>query len=132
VRDKNGRYQFVDRIKDSMRRRGENISSAEVEAYVNDHPAVSETAAIGVPSDEGEDEVKVCVVLLNGTTVTPEDLHQFLVERMPAFMVPRYIEFVVDPERTEAMKRVKKPALRVDPLNARTWDARFARPVRTA
>ena len=86
----------------------------------------------GVPSDEGEDEVKVCVVLLDGTTVTPEDLHQFLVERMPAFMVPRYIEFVVDPERTEAMKRVKKPALRVDPLNARTWDARFARPVRTA
>lgn len=132
VRDKNGRYQFVDRIKDSMRRRGENISSAEVEAYVNDHPAVSETAAIGVPSDEGEDEVKVCVVLLDETTVTPEELHRFLIERMPAFMVPRYIEFVVDPERTEAMKRVKKPALRVDPLNARTWDARLGRPVRTA
>ena len=63
VRDERGRYHFVDRIKDSMRRRGENISSMEVEAYVNEHPAVSETAAIGVPSEHGEDEVKVCVVL---------------------------------------------------------------------
>jgi crotonobetaine/carnitine-CoA ligase len=99
---------------------------------VTDHPAVSEAAAIGVPSDEGEDEVKVCVVLLDGTTVTPKDLHQFLIKRMPTFMVPRYIEFVVDPERTEAMKRIKKPLLRVDPLNDRTWDTRFGRWVRTA
>ncbi len=124
VRDERGRYEFVDRITDSMRRRGENISSVEVEAYVNEHPAVSETAAIAVPSPEGEDEVKVCVVLLDGHELAPDDLHRFLVERMPAFMVPRYIEFVADPERTEAMKRIRKPALRVDPLNARTWDAR--------
>ncbi len=131
VRDERGRYQFVDRIKDSMRRRGENISSAEVEAFVTDHPAVSETAAIGVPSDEGEDEVKVCVVLLDGAALPPEELHRFLAARMPAFMVPRYIEFVADPERTEAMKRIKKPPLRADPLNDRTWDTRlggWARP----
>jgi carnitine-CoA ligase len=132
VRDERDRYQFVDRIKDSMRRRGENISSAEVEAYVTDHPAVSEAAAIGVPSAEGEDEVKVCVVLLEGTTLAPEDLHRYLAERMPAFMVPRYIEFVVDPERTEAMKRIKKPALRIDPLNDRTFDARLGGWVRPA
>ena len=110
VRDERGRYEFVDRITDSMRRRGENISSVEVEAYVNEHPAVSETAAIAVPSPEGEDEVKVCVVLLDGHELAPDDLHRFLVERMPAFMVPRYIEFVADPERTEAMKRIRKPA----------------------
>ena len=73
VRDENDQYQFVDRIKDSMRRRGENISSAEVEAYVSDHPAVSEAAAIGVPSDEGEDEVKVCVVLLEGAISRPRN-----------------------------------------------------------
>ena len=66
VRDGNGRYHFVDRIKDSMRRRGENISSMEVEAYVNEHAAVSETAAIAVPSEFGEDEVKVCVLLHDG------------------------------------------------------------------
>jgi crotonobetaine/carnitine-CoA ligase len=125
LRDENNRYHFVDRLTDSMRRRGENISSMEVEAYVNDHPSVSETAAIGVPSAEGEDEVKVCVVLLAGHPLTAEELHGFLVERMPGFMVPRYIEFISDPERTEAMKRIKKPALRVDPLNSHTWDARL-------
>ena len=123
VRDENGRYHFVDRIKDSMRRRGENISSMEVEAYVNEHDAVAESAAIGVPSEFGEDEVKVCVVLHEGATLPPRELHEFLAARMPAFMVPRYIEFVRDPERTEAMKRIKKEPLRADPLNARTWDA---------
>jgi crotonobetaine/carnitine-CoA ligase len=123
VRDERGRYHFVDRLKDSMRRRGENISSIEVEAYVNEHPAVSETAAIGVPSEHGEDEVKICVVRHEGAHLEPADLHAFLTERMPSFMVPRYIEFVGDPERTEAMKRIKKPALRADPLNPATWDA---------
>ncbi len=127
VRDENGRYHFVDRIKDSMRRRGENISSMEVEAYVNSHSAVSESAAIGVPSEYGEDEVKVCVVLLSGVQADPAELHAFLAERMPAFMVPRYIEFVTDPERTEAMKRIKKEPLRAHPLNEATWDARASR-----
>jgi crotonobetaine/carnitine-CoA ligase len=122
VRDDHG-YHFVDRIKDSMRRRGENISSMEVQAYVDEHPAVSESAAIGVPSEHGEDEVKVCVVVHPGADVTHAELHAFLRQRMPAFMVPRYIEFLVDPERTEAMKRIKKEPLRVDPLNERTWDA---------
>jgi carnitine-CoA ligase len=123
MRDENGRYHFVDRIKDSMRRRGENISSMEVEAYANEHPAVSESAAIGIPSEFGEDEVKICVVLHEGARVTAPELHSFLADRMPAFMVPRYIEFLQDPERTEAMQRLKKPPLRIDPLNDRTWDA---------
>jgi crotonobetaine/carnitine-CoA ligase len=123
VRDENGRYHFVDRIKDSMRRRGENISSMEVEAHVNEHDAVSETAAIAVPSEFGEDEVKICVVLHEDARVTHAELHAFLAERMPAFMIPRYIEFVTDPERTEAMKRIRKDPLRASPLNDQTWDA---------
>jgi crotonobetaine/carnitine-CoA ligase len=123
VRDDRGRYHFVDRIKDAMRRRGENISSMEVEAYVNEHPAVSETAAIAVPSEYGEDEVKVCVVLHQDRHVTHAGLHEFLAARMPAFMVPRYIEFVTNPPRTEAMKRIRKLALRENPLNENTWDA---------
>lgn len=127
MRDGNGRYHFVDRITDSMRRRGENISSMEVEAYVNDHPAVSESAAIAVPSEYGEDEVKVCVVLHDDQRVTHAALHEFLAARMPAFMVPRYIEFLDDPERTEAMRRIRKPPLRADPLNERTWDAQRGR-----
>ena len=123
VRDERGRYHFVDRLKDSMRRRGENISSMELEAYVNEHPAVSETAAIGVPSEHGEDEVKICVVLHEDQEITHAGLHEFLAERVPGFMLPRYIEFIDAPERTEAMKRIKKPPLRVDPLNENTWDA---------
>jgi crotonobetaine/carnitine-CoA ligase len=123
IRDASGRYHFVDRIKDSMRRRGENISSMEVEAYVNEHDAVSESAAIGVPSEYGEDEVKVCVILHPERDVTHAGLHEFLAARMPAFMVPRYIEFLDHPERTEAMKRIKKEPLRAKPLNERTWDA---------
>jgi crotonobetaine/carnitine-CoA ligase len=131
VRDDNGRYHFVDRIKDAMRRRGENISSMEVEAYVNEHPAVSESAAIGVPSKYGEDEVKVCVVLHEGQAIPADELHKYLADRMPAFMVPRYIEFIENPERTEAMKRIKKPPLRVNALNERTWDAQTALPPST-
>jgi carnitine-CoA ligase len=123
VEDENGRYHFVDRIKDSLRRRGENISSMEVEAYVNEHVAVAESAAIAVPSEFGEDEVKVCVVLLPDQTVEAADLHAYLAERMPTFMIPRYIEFVAEPERTEAMKRIKKEPLRAHPLNRHTWDS---------
>ncbi|HEY7106171.1 MAG TPA: AMP-binding protein [Acidimicrobiia bacterium] len=126
VRDEHDRYHFADRIKDSIRRRGENISSMEVEAFVNRHPAVAETVAIAVPSEHGEDEVKVCVVLHAGEALPHAELHAFLVDAMPAFMVPRYIEFLDDPERTEAMKRIKKAELRADPLNERTWDARVA------
>ena len=122
-RDTNGRFHFVDGFKDSIRRRGENISSMEVEAYVNDHPAVDESAAIAVPSEDGEDEVQICVVLVEGQVVDAGDLHQYPVERMPPFMVPRYIEFVREPPRTEAMKRILKTALRTNAVNDQTWDA---------
>ena len=57
------------------------------------------------------------------STITHAELREFLAARMPDFMLPRYIEFVEEPERTEAMKRIKKPPLRVDPLNENTWDA---------
>ena len=127
VQDERGRYHFVDRINDSMRRRGENISSAEVEAYVNRHPAVFESAAIAVPSELGEDEVKICVILQPGETLAHADLREYLADRMPTFMVPRYIEFIDNPERTEAMQRIKKPALRANPLNPQTWDAHQAK-----
>ena len=81
VQDERGRYHFVDRIKDSIRRRGENISSMEVEAFVNEHPAVAETVAIAVPSEHGEDEVKVCVVLHESATLPHAELHEFLAAR---------------------------------------------------
>jgi crotonobetaine/carnitine-CoA ligase len=123
VQDQRGRFSFVDRITDSMRRRGENISASEVEAYVNEHPSVSESAAFGVTSEYGEDEVKIGVVLQPDQVLAHKELYDFLVASMPTFMVPRYIEFLHNPERTEAMKRIKKPPLRIHPLNERTWDA---------
>ncbi len=120
--DEDGYYYFVDRFKDSIRRRGENISSIEVEAEVNSHPAVLESAAIPVPSEWGEDEIKVLIVLKPNSSLTEETLVIFLVDRAPRFMVPRYVEIVEELPKTEATQRVRKFELRENALNDRTWD----------
>jgi crotonobetaine/carnitine-CoA ligase len=122
TRDESGNYFFVDRIKDAIRRRGENISSFEVESAVNEHPAVAESAVIGVPSELSEDEVKVIVVLHPGAALLPEELITFLVPRMPRFMIPRYVEFVEELIKTDSTQRTQKFALRGNALNDRTWD----------
>ena len=125
--DRDGNYYFVDRIKDAIRRRGENISSFEVEALVNQHPDVVESAAIAVPSEYLEDEVKVCVVLREGADISYEDLLDFLVPRMPTFMVPRYVEFVAVLPKTEGTLRTRKFELRDVALNDNTWDRETSR-----
>jgi carnitine-CoA ligase len=122
VKDADGWFHFVDRKKDAIRRRGENISSAEVEAHVNDHPAVVESAAVAVPSEWGEDEVKVVVVRQPGEALTAEQLHAHLSETMPRFMVPRFVEFVDALPRTPTEK-IRKVELREVGVNAATWDA---------
>jgi crotonobetaine/carnitine-CoA ligase len=126
VCDEDGNYYFFDRIKDAIRRRGENISSFEVEALVNEHPEVVESAAIAVPSEYSEDEVKVCVVRADGSTLTESQLIEFLVPRMPKFMVPRYVEFVEALPKTEGTMRTRKFELRTEPLNDATWDREAA------
>ncbi len=125
--DEDGWMYFVDRMKDAIRRRGENISSFEVEALVNQHPAVQESAAIGVPSDLGEDDVKIHVVLKQGESVTAAELSVFLEERMPRFMLPRYIEFVAEFPKTDATFRTQKIKLRENAFNANTWDREAAK-----
>jgi crotonobetaine/carnitine-CoA ligase len=120
--DADGNYFFVDRIKDAIRRRGENISSFEVESAVNEHPVVAESAVIGVPSELSEDEVKVVVVLEPGASLSPEDLITFLVPRLPRFMIPRYVEVTEALAKTDSTQRTQKFALREDALNERTWD----------
>jgi crotonobetaine/carnitine-CoA ligase len=124
--DAEGNYYFVDRTRDCIRRRGENVSSFEVEGEVNAHPTVAESAAIGVPSEVGEEEIKVLVVAQEGADVDPEDLIRFLIPRMPRFMVPRYVEVVAELPKTDATLRVKKYLLRDDPINAATWDREVA------
>jgi crotonobetaine/carnitine-CoA ligase len=120
--DEDGYYYFVDRFKDTIRRRGENISSFEVETEVNSHPDVLESAAIPVPSEWGEDEIKVLIVLKPNSSLTEETLVNFLVDRAPRFMIPRYVEIVEDLPKTEVTQRIRKFELRENALNDRTWD----------
>ncbi|TQC48820.1 ATP-dependent acyl-CoA ligase [Rhodococcus sp. WS4] len=121
-RDEAGNFYFVDRIKDSIRRRGENISSAEVESYLFRHDAVFECAAIPVPSEWGEDDVKVCVVLKSGRTLREEELILFLLgEGMPRFMIPRFVEFLADLPRTPTGK-IQKHVLRAASRETPGWD----------
>jgi carnitine-CoA ligase len=90
--DEDGTFYFVDRLKDAIRRRGENISSYEVETEVNAHPAVLESAAVAVPSGHGEDEVKIVASLKPGQHLAPPELLDFLQTRLPYFMIPRFVE----------------------------------------
>jgi crotonobetaine/carnitine-CoA ligase len=120
-KDKDGYYYFVDRKKDAFRRRGENISSFEVERVVNSHPSVLESAAVAVPSEVGEDEVKICVVLRPDFRATPEELIRYCNDRMPYFAVPRYVEFVESLPKTPT-DRVEKYKLKQAGITAKTWD----------
>lgn len=123
-RDRDGYFYFVDRLTDSIRRRGENISSFEVERVVNRHPAVQESAAIAVPSEVAEDEVKVCVVPQPGATPEPEELVAHCREHLPKFMVPRYVE-VLDRFPKSAIGKIQKGVLRSRGdrgLTPETWD----------
>jgi crotonobetaine/carnitine-CoA ligase len=120
--DAAGNYFFVDRIKDAIRRRGENISSFEVETEVGAHPAVKEAAAVAVASADGEDEVLVAVSLADGARLDPEDLIRFLLPRMAHFMVQRY-ERVVDELPKTPTQKVQKHLLRTEGVTADTWTA---------
>jgi carnitine-CoA ligase len=112
---------YVDRVKDSLRRRGENVSSVQVETTVMRHAAVLEAAAIGIPSDLGEDDILVVVTLLPDTTVNFAELLDFCSGRMPYFCVPRYLE-VLDEIPKNVIGRVRKDVLRSRGLGANAWD----------
>ena len=118
--DADGFFYFVDRLEHSIRRRGENISSWELESVLCGHPAVAEACAIGVPSPLGEDDVKVVVVPAAATELDPAELHAWCEGRMAAFMVPRYVEVVPALPRVEAGKVIKEG---LGALGANTWDA---------
>lgn len=123
--DSDGFLFFVDRKKDYLRRRGENISSFEMERTFVAHPAVKDVAVHAVPSEQGEDEVKVTAVLQEGATVTEEELCRWSVDQVPYFAVPRYIEFREDLPRNP-VGRVLKYELRDDGVTEATWDREAA------
>ena len=120
-RDDDGYYYFVDRKKDAIRRRGENISAFEVEMVVNSHPGVLESAAIAVPSEVGEDEVMVCVVPRPGHVPDALSLIRHCEGLMPYFAVPRFVDYRSDLPKTPT-HRVEKYRLRAEGLTPSTWD----------
>ena len=120
-KDQDGNFFFVDRMKDAIRRRGENISSFEVEAEVLAHPDVRECAALAVPAEVGEDEVLVAVAPVPGAAINPEALIRFLTDRLAYFMIPRYVRILPELPKTPSSK-VLKAQLRGEGITADTWD----------
>jgi crotonobetaine/carnitine-CoA ligase len=120
TRDAEGYYYFVDRKKDVIRRRGENLAPYDVETVLNQHPAVFESVVVGVPSPLGEEDVKAFVKLRPETAASAEELFRFCSEKLPFFMVPRYLEFVEEIPKTANQKaqryvlRQRGPGAQVD------------------
>jgi crotonobetaine/carnitine-CoA ligase len=122
VVDDDGYYYFKDRKKDSMRRRGENVSSWELEQVVRELAGVDEAAATPFPSPVGEDEIRVFVTLLPDEALAPEAVVEHCERRLPGFMVPRYVEIVDALPRTPT-GRIQKFELRSRPLGQGHHDA---------
>src|SRR5207249_1166026 len=104
---------FAGRLKDCIRRRGENISAFEIERLVNAHPSVLESAAVGVPSELGEEDVKLSIVPRPECSLRPRDVWEHCRDRLPSFMVPRWVEVRESLPKT-ATERVRKPDLVAD------------------
>lgn len=121
-RDADGFFHFADRSKDSVRQRGENVSSFEVENVLTTHPAVLEAAAYGVPAEIGEEDLMVAVVLAPERTATAVELLDHCQERLPYFAVPRYVSFRVAIPKN-ASQRVQKFKLREEGVTADAFDA---------
>jgi crotonobetaine/carnitine-CoA ligase len=126
-----GWFRFIDRLKDSIRRFGENVSAFEVERVISTHPAVQDVAVYAVPSELAEDEIMAAVTVA-GSGLTASDLSSFCVARLPYFAVPRYIEIMNDLPRTETAK-ITKADLRARGVTPTTVDCgRPKRPSRRA
>ena len=121
-RDEDGYFYFVDRLKDAIRRRGENISSFELERTLLSHPAVLDAAAIAVPSEIAEEDVMAIIVPREGASISHEELFAHCDERLPYFMVPRYFRQVENLPRTPNDK-VRKVELRQQGITPDTWDS---------
>lgn len=120
--DADGWLYFAGRCKDVIRRRGENVSAEEVESVVHEHPGVSECAAIAVPSELSEEDIKIVVTLNGRVAVTEPELAQFCADKMPPYMVPRYIEFHEGPLPRTPSEKIAKDRLRARERPGYTWD----------
>lgn len=121
VRDASGVFHFLDRLQDAIRRRGENVSSWEVEQVLLAHPDVAMAAVVPVPAEVGEDDVLAFVVLREGAERDPAALVRHCEPRLAYFAIPRYLELVTELPLTESGK-VRKHLLRERGVGAATWD----------
>ena len=119
--DEDGFFYFVDRKKDYLRRRGENISSFEMESAFRQHPDIEDVAVHAVKSELTEDDVKVTAILKSGSNLAEESLCKWALDRVPYFAIPRYIEFREELPRNP-VGRILKYQLRDEGCTARTWD----------
>jgi crotonobetaine/carnitine-CoA ligase len=113
--DPDGSLYFVDRKKDALRRRGENVSSVELELAILKHPSVAEVAIHAVPAGAREDEIKACVVLVEDAKAEPAELFEYFRQNLPYYAVPRYVE-ILEALPKNAVARVLKHKLRAE------WD----------
>jgi crotonobetaine/carnitine-CoA ligase len=120
--DEDGWFYLVDRMKDAIRRRGENMSSYEVESLVRDYSGVADCAAIAVPAEHGEDEILAVVEVAKPDGFDARAFFAFLAPRMPKFMLPRYVEAMQAMPRNETSQRVKKYELRARGLTPAAVD----------
>jgi crotonobetaine/carnitine-CoA ligase len=120
VENPDGTLTFIGREKEVIRRRGENLSPAEVEEALDAHPGVAEVAVVGVPSELTEEEVKAFVVLASGADVDPAELHAWAAERLTRFKVPRYIELVAELPHTPTGRVAKHKLSRERTIDE--WD----------
>ncbi len=119
--DEKGWITFVDRKKDALRRRGENVSSQELERAIAGHPKIVEAAVHAIPSPMTEDDIKACVVVEPGQDVKPQELFAFFKEVLPYFAIPRYVEIVAELPKNATL-RVMKHLLREKGVTPETWD----------
>lgn len=125
VRDSDGHYRFIDRMKDSIRRRGENVSSWEVEQTIQSHPAVATCAIYPLPSELGDDEVAAAILLQPGQSLQPVDVIRHCEGQIAYFAIPRYVRIVREMPLTENGK-IKKGVLRDAGVTSDTWDREAA------
>ena len=121
LREKDGQFRFLDRLKDAIRRRGENISSFEVEQVLISHPEIAAAAVFPVGSELAEDEVMAAILRKPESRLSELELIEFCEPRLPRFALPRFLEFVTELPRTENGK-VQKFKLRERGIGPGTWD----------
>lgn len=129
VRDRTGRFRFVGRLKESIRRRGENISAWEVEQALLGHPAVAEAAVYGIDAELGDEEVMATLVIRPGATLNPDELISFLEPRLARFAIPRFIDTTDSLPLTDTGK-IRRGELKERGITPTTWDRERAARIR--